>query len=978
MEGRIIECNEAYANMLGYSKEELQGFNFRQVATERWRQIEDEILTNKVLTRGFSDLYEVEYARKDGTVFPVNIRVWLSRSEGGEPEGMWALVRDINVRKKIESELRETRNYLSNLLNYANAPIIVWDPEFKITMFNRAFERLTGLSADDVVGKQLDMLFPRESKEEALNHIKRALEGEYWNAVEIPVLHSDRTVRVVLWNSANIQDPSGKRVIATIAQGQDITERKKTEEALEHSERRHRTLVETAPEVIYTVTEDGNIASLNSAFEKITGYSRDEWIGKPFGSLIHPDDLPLALEKFQQSLRGENPSLFNLRVRAKSGEYLIGEFTSVPQMEKGIVWGLARDISERKKTEEALIDSERRASRAQEIAHLGSWELDLAGNRLSWSDEVYRIFGLQPQRFSATYEAFLEAVHPDDRATVDAAYYGSVRDGREGYEIEHRIVRKSDGQVRVVHERCEHVRDGSGRIVRSVGMVHDITERKKAEQALEESEERFRVIAETSPIQISVSRALDGTILFTNPAYDDAFGFAKGELIGQKAPNLYFDPADRAALIGTVKKQGFVRNYEVRVKRKDGTPFWVIASISTVGFGGEQAILGASVDITENKKMQQAIERAGREWERTFDSVPDLIAILDKQHRIVRANLAMAQKLRLTPQKCSGLTCFECVHGTQGPPDVCPHAQTMKDGLEHAAELHEDRLGGDFLVTTTPLKDEQGQMVGSVHVARNITESKRLQEKLEQYTKHLEQLVEERTQKLKDAQRLATIGEVAAMVGHDIRNPLQSIEGALFLAKKELESLPPETQQTATLKEMVSTIQEESGYVDKIVSDLQDYARPLAPKAEQFDLEQLVAKTLMSVAIPESIETSTAIEDGCRIMTADFTMMKRIVTNLTTNAIQAMPHGGRLTIGATRIDGEIRITFQDTGEGISDDMKPRIFQPLFSTKAKGQGFGLAVVKRLVEGLKGQITFDSEVGKGTTFTVTIPIKQETKQ
>ena len=126
-------------------------------------------------------------------------------------------------------------------------------------------------------------------------------------------------------------------------------------------------------------------------------------------------------------------------------------------------------------------------TRAQEIAYLGSWELDLVNNRLSWSDEVYRIFGLEPQEFGATYDAFLEAVHPDDRAAVDAAYSGSLREGKDTYEIEHRVVRRSNGEVRIVHEKCEHVRDETGRIIKSIGMVHDVTERNKAEEALKKA-----------------------------------------------------------------------------------------------------------------------------------------------------------------------------------------------------------------------------------------------------------------------------------------------------------------------------------------------------------------------------------------------------------------------------------------------------------------------------------------------------------
>jgi PAS domain S-box-containing protein len=139
-----------------------------------------------------------------------------------------------------------------------------------------------------------------------------------------------------------------------------------------------------------------------------------------------------------------------------------------------------------------LQDSNTQLSRAQEIAHLGSWELDLVKDQLTWSDEVYRIFGLQPQEFSATYEAFLEAVHPEDRAAVDATYSGSIQVGRDSYEIEHRVVRGSTGEVRIVHEKCEHFRDQDGQIIRSVGMVHDITERKRAEEELHRTLEELK------------------------------------------------------------------------------------------------------------------------------------------------------------------------------------------------------------------------------------------------------------------------------------------------------------------------------------------------------------------------------------------------------------------------------------------------------------------------------------------------------
>jgi len=139
----------------------------------------------------------------------------------------------------------------------------------------------------------------------------------------------------------------------------------------------------------------------------------------------------------------------------------------------------------RKQTEEALRESEEFLKRSQAIAHLGSWKLDLTCDRIIWSDEVYRILGSQPQEFGASYEAFLTHVHPDDRSAVNAAYARSLKENRTAYEIEHRIVRKKTGEVRFVHEKYEHFRDATGRVIRSIGMMQDITERRQAEHALQ-------------------------------------------------------------------------------------------------------------------------------------------------------------------------------------------------------------------------------------------------------------------------------------------------------------------------------------------------------------------------------------------------------------------------------------------------------------------------------------------------------------
>ncbi|MEK7218360.1 MAG: PAS domain-containing protein, partial [Patescibacteria group bacterium] len=171
---------------------------------------------------------------------------------------------------------------------------------------------------------------------------------------------------------------------------------------------------------------------------------------------------------------------------------------------------VVHDIRE---TEKALRESERRLSRTQQIAHLGSWELDLVGGDLTWSDEVYRIFNLKPRQFKATYEGFLERVHPADRAAVDAAYSGSLREGKDTYEIEHRIVRRGTREIRWVREKCHHIRNAKGKIIRSVGMVMDITERKIAEEKIRRLNEELERRVEERMQEIEILRNRDRTTL---------------------------------------------------------------------------------------------------------------------------------------------------------------------------------------------------------------------------------------------------------------------------------------------------------------------------------------------------------------------------------------------------------------------------------------------------------------------------------
>jgi signal transduction histidine kinase len=252
---------------------------------------------------------------------------------------------------------------------------------------------------------------------------------------------------------------------------------------------------------------------------------------------------------------------------------------------------------------------------------------------------------------------------------------------------------------------------------------------------------------------------------------------------------------------------------------------------------------------------------------------------------------------------------------------------------------------------------------------QDINERIKAEAKLDEYSKNLERIVEERTNALRDAERLATIGATAGMVGHDIRNPLQAITGDLYLTKIDVATLPDD-QTKRSMQESLEAIEQNIDYIDKIVADLQDYARPIKPIIKKMELETIV-KLLIKSNIPKNIQTTYKIAADAKIINSDYVLLKRILMNLIINAIQAMPEGGKLSIYACKEFQNILIFVQDTGVGIPEDAKPNIFKPMFTTKSKGQGFGLVVVKRLTEMLGGTVSFESDFGKGTKFIISLP-------
>jgi len=261
---------------------------------------------------------------------------------------------------------------------------------------------------------------------------------------------------------------------------------------------------------------------------------------------------------------------------------------------------------------------------------------------------------------------------------------------------------------------------------------------------------------------------------------------------------------------------------------------------------------------------------------------------------------------------------------------------------------------------------------GAVLSLVDITDRKQLENERKLHTEDLEKQVVEQSKELVQSERLAAIGATAGMVGHDIRNPLQAIANDAYLAKTDL-ALMPEGEAKEGMKESLGGIEKNVEYINKIVQDLQDFARPLNPHAEETDLKLIIDDLLSKNSWPENVKINVKVEPEASKVMADSAYINRIMYNLVNNAVQAMPQGGKLTIQVCKEPNDVVITVKDTGVGIPEDVKSKLFTPMFTTKAKGQGFGLAVIKRMTEALGGTVTFESQEGKGTTFMVRLPQK-----
>lgn len=689
---------------------------------------------------------------------------------------------------------------------------------------------------------------------------------------------------------------------------------------------------------------------MSPSCKKFTGYGPEEFIKDPklLSKIVHPEDQAFFDSHFELT-GSDKPHEIDFRIATRDGRTRWISHACQPVFDDEGKWlgrrVSNRDITERKKVEGALKESEEMLKKSQEIIHLGSWKLNLINNVLFWSDEVYRIFGLKPQEFSATYEAFLEAVHPDDRKKVDDAYSGSLREGKDTYEVEHRVIRKSTGEIRTVQERCYHIRDAHGRIIQSIGIVNDITERKKAEEEVA----RLASLPQLNPNPV-VEIDLDGKMHYSNPATDLM-------LPGLKESGLdhpFFGNWEDVVQQFQSGKENFSRDIRVG-------DHWFYQQFYLVPETRRVRIYMVNIDSL--KQTENELRETRDYLDNLLNCAHAPIIVWNLEFKITKFNHAFENLTGLRANEAIGKP-FDILFPKNRKDEAMAHIRSTVAGeyLESVEIpiLHKDGTVRTLLWNSANIFDASGQkVVATIAQGQDITERKRLEEQL------------------RNAERFSAIGQTAAMVGHDLRNPLQAIVGFIGVAEERLDGMNLSSAEKQEIDGKLRAISDQIHYMNKIVLDLQDYAQPIKPALARTDVRQLITETLAASSIPENVTVSIDIPKNLPKMKIDATILRRVLTNLIANAVQAMLNGGKLNLKASRkTDPQtLVISVEDTGIGIPKADRLKVFTPLFTTKSKGQGFGLPVCKRLLEAQGGTITFKSHVGRGSKFTITMPLTRE---
>ena len=660
-------------------------------------------------------------------------RMWV-----GVNGGLAAIVMFLHVARRSETERRAAGERLQRSLSTTSEGFVLVARDGRIVDVNAAACDILQYSADQLRGLSVAALLPNEVDDEIPETIRRVLE-QGTARFERQARRADGEI-IHVEISATRMEFEAEPLMAVFFR--DVTEQHHDRQALAESEARYRGLFDNSRDAIFVTTVDGTFVDANQAMLHLFGLRRTDLSGVNALELYaRPDDRT----RFRDLMaRFGSVTDLSLLLRKRNGAVMDCLLTATVRKDAaGTLMGyegVIRDVTEQKRTERALRDSERRLAEAERLAALGSWEWDMRDGTTSWSQEMFRLLGERSGDCQPSYESFRERIHPDDREHVDLLVRRAIESGTS-FEFVRRIVRP-DGTVRTLFGRGEVIHDESGQPIRMAGSGQDVTALHKAERALRESEERYRVLFENAPVGIGVADR-EGRLVAFNDAMLEPGGYTRGDGLLSNVADLYVDPADRAEILETFGQRGTVRQAETRFRRKDGGWYHAAVSLNPVVIAEQPCVLAIVQDITEAKRAQEELAKAQNLLLAAIEQTPAGILIAD----------APDGRIRLANSAALGIRGAAGVPLTDIPIERHPESWQVyhPDGSPFAAEdlplsqavlygktvrdvdaliSHADGVKRWVLASAAPVRGPDGTVVAGVVVFPDITERKRAEAEL--------------------------------------------------------------------------------------------------------------------------------------------------------------------------------------------------------------------------------------------------------
>lgn len=991
--------NPAYAATCGYDRSFFQGKNH----FELYPHDENQAIFQRVVDTGepffvsakpfeFPDRPERGVTYWDWSLIPV-------KDVDGKTNGLVFTLAEVTDRIRAEESLRENQANLKSWFDAISESVCLFDRNGKILTANETFAKRLGKEVADCIGESIYSLIPKDIASK-----RRKIVEEVISTGKPAHFEDKRLDRWIHHSLSPVLGATGE-VDRLAVYAMDITDRKQVEMALCQREREMATLIDNLPGFIYRCANDRDwtMTYISEGCLQVTGYSPDDFIRNraiTFNDIVHPDYRDYLWNKWQDLLKGKKPfeeeypiihADGNIRWIWERGQ---GVFSDTGQLL--FLEGFITDITKDKLLENALVESEKRLRIALEAANAGTWLWELETNANIWSDEIWRLYDLDPETNIASYDSWRQSIIPEDRESVEEAVRTSVIGERE-ISIEWRVNTKNEA-TRWLMSRGQPQRDDNGRVIRYLGIVIDITERKLAEMAVRESEEKYYLTYNSSPDAVNINRLDDGLYIDINEGFTNLTGFTREDAIGKTSLeiNVWHDPADRKKLVEGLKQKGYYENLEACFRRKDGTLTTALMSARVIKIQGVPHIVSITRDISERKIAERTISTQAEMLNAVFNSMPNILAIVNSEGKIEKINhngAAFSGRREEDILGYLGGEVFNCINAFDGDgcgrnPNCskCPVRTRVESTLKTRSPhikgegqmtflIKEQKVTIDLLISTALV-----EFAGTPKVLLSLTDISDL--------KNAEREKLSLASQLQKAQRIESIGTLAGGIAHDFNNILFPIIG---LSEMLLEDLPPASPEHENVEQIFKAARRAGDLVKQILA----FSRQSDNKKIPIRFQQVLREAfkLFRSTIPANIDLKQDIQNDCPMVLADPTQLHQIAMNLLTNAFHAVENAegcisialrkkvvefqDRLKIGL--MPGEYALlSVSDTGHGIDPTVMDKIFQPYFTTKeqGKGTGLGLATVYGIVNEHGGHIHGESEVGKGATFDVYLPLFKDT--